>query len=351
MLTTKPFNSRLNVARWIGQRQATFRFELVNGVTGEVMGDINPIMDNPPSINHDTSRTIKRQLNIALNRVDTEAINPVQDRIRVWMVIGGEEWPLGRYMFVGRMAFKFTTGRLGAVSMMDEMFIIDQQLSTAFTARGNTVDGVVTEFLSRFSVDHSIEATTFLGNGSWSAGTNGGQVLGALATQGDYFSPWLDNDGVFRMIRAFDPASVVADIDWDAGFNVIQGNVGESDDLLTAPNRFVVVSNAGAASDEPIVGTYDVPASAPHSVANRGFVITDTQDLQITDGVQAAAVARNLGLRQTIFERRDIATVPDPRHDSYTVIGWEGERWLELAWNMTLVEGALMNHSLRKAYS
>jgi hypothetical protein len=52
-----------------------------------------------------------------------------------------------------------------------------------------------------------------------------------------------------------------------------------------------------------------------------------------------------------VFERVELSTPPDPRHDSHNVIRWQGENWLELAWSMPLVEGGEMRHVLRKAYT
>ena len=120
---------------------------------------------------------------------------------------------------------------------------------------------------------------------------------------------------------------------------------------MIAPNRFVVVSNATQDPQQAAVGIADVPITAPNSFANRGFYIQKTYDLQLTNSAQAAAVAQNLAQRQTVFERTVLVTAPDPRHDSYNVIRYQGDNWLELGWTMQLVEGGTMGHMLRKSYS
>ena len=99
------------------------------------------------------------------------------------------------------------------------------------------------------------------------------------------------------------------------------------------------------------MATADVPATAPNSIPNRGFVIANVQDLQLTDLDQATAVVNGIAQRFTIFEQVSISTPPDPRHDAYNIINWQGEHWLELAWNMPLTEGRAMSHLLRKAYT
>ena len=52
-----------------------------------------------------------------------------------------------------------------------------------------------------------------------------------------------------------------------------------------------------------------------------------------------------------MFETVSVTTALDPRHDSYDVIRWQGENWLETAWSMDLAEGGNMTHQLRKSYA
>ncbi len=85
-------------------------------------------------------------------------------------------------------------------------------------------------------------------------------------------------------------------------------------------------------------------------IAARGFVIPEVVNLPAGSNGQAAAMARNLGIRQAVFRRTSLSTAPDPRHDSYDVIRWQGVNWLELGWSMTLEEGAPMTHTLRRSF-
>jgi hypothetical protein len=285
------------------------------------------------------------------------------------MVIGGEQFPLGRYMFIDSSRQRFSSGRLGTLSLVDEMFIIDQPSETGFSALVTTstsvsgfgemivplesVDQTARRLLAPLDVNFLIDGSQFSSIGSWTVGTSRAQILRNLATDGDYFSPWYDNNGVLRMIRTFDPARQVPDFDFDAERKVIAGSITETDNLLQAANRVVVVSN-GVVSDEntrgPIVGRFDVPSSAPHSLLNRGFVIADVRELQVESVIQATAIARNIAIKSTAFELTELSTPPDPRHDGYNVIHWDNKLWLETAWSMELVEGGEMRHSLQRIY-
>jgi hypothetical protein len=348
-MTLLPFDPLLDLAPWVGQRQCTFRFDRINGVTGEDLGQIHPLRG--ASLTHDTTRTIKRQMSMSLGAEDTAAINPVQDRILPFMVFpNGQEYQLGKYQFTDSSRQVFTSGKLGQVALNDEMFLVDQQISKSVNAFYRGVSSVIEDILDPLPVDFLLEASPFQLTQSWGIGTGRGSILEALSVTGDYFSPWFNNDGVMRFIRSFDPATKIPDFDWDAGNQVFRAGITETDDLLTAPNKFVVVSNSSNNFELPVVGVASVPPTAPHSLANRGFEILEQQDLQLSTAVQAFAVANNLANRQTIFERVNLTTAPDPRHDSYNVIRWQGDLWLELAWSMALTEGGDMNHLLRKAY-
>lgn len=348
-LTLLPFDPLLDLAPWVGQRQCTFRFDLTDGVTGENLGQVHPLRG--ATLTHDTTRTIKRQLSLQFDRVDTEAVNTLRDRVSVFMVFpNGQEYPLGKYMFTDSTRQVFTTGKLGQMALNDEMFLVDQQIDAGFNAFGNGVTTAITDILDPLPVTLTIEASPFLSSQAWGIGTGRGSMLESLAVTGDYFSPWFGNDTRLHFIRSFDPAVKIPELDWDAGNQVLRAGITETDDLLTAPNKFIVISNTSTDFTSPVVGIASVPPTAPHSFTNRGFEILQQEDLQLTDLDQAQAVANNLANRQTIFERVSLTTAPDPRHDSYNVIRWQGDLWLELAWSMALTEGGGMNHLLRKAY-
>lgn len=388
-LTEYPQDRMFDTYR-LGSRTATYRFDLV-GIDGYRDPDpLTPIKGSSPTLSHDTGRTIKRTLTLALGVADTARFDPVYHRIEPVMVFPDErEYPLGRYMTVDSTRADSTAGEQASLSMTDEMTQVNQQIERGFSAlqqgsgqqiggNGQNIRVIVLAFLNKFrlfnpinlqgglstgvvnfpqtggslTVEIDIEGTQYSTDAAWQAGTTGGQVIEALAVAGDYWSPWIGNDKAFHMIRTFDPASRVPLVDWDRFGEAIRGSVAYSDDLLVAPNRFIVVSNQGVgeSATAPVVGVYDVPAAAPWSAEKRGFVIPEVRDMQLRDANQANAVAENLGRRQTVFERAQVSTPPDPRHDSYDVVLWRGERWLELAWTMTLIEGAPMAHTLRKVY-
>ena len=384
-LTTETLLPDLDMLSYVGQRTATYRFELSDIYTG-YRRVVHPFMSPPPTLSHDVSRTITRRLdNFILDEEESQLIDVISSRIEPFMVINGVDYPIGRYMYNNEIHVKVRDvqethsharlitdtshrhdvshrhGEISSGSLYDEGFIVDQRIADSFSQRASISAGsgsvvapriqfVIAALLTGLPIEFKIAPTPFFTDSGWPAGTSRGFMIEQLAVDGDYFSPWFGNDGEMHFIRSFDPATANATFDLDSGYRVLQDRIYRTNDLIDAPNTFVVISNGATAQSTEITGRYDVPTSAPHSVENRGFVIPFIENRQVETAEQAKAVATNIGQRATIFERVEFYTAPDPRHDSYDVLRWQGENWLELAWALPLVEGAAMQHVARKAY-
>lgn len=367
-----------------GIRASTFSFTLIEGNTNFIVGPLTPLRNTVPTLSHDTTRSIKRTLTLILGVEDTAKFDEIAHRVKVAMVLeDGREFPLGTYMAASVSRLTTTAGDLATVALTDEMFVLSQQIPESFAVSMNTytigggvtsviagtVFDAVNDFLDRYplmnpntpppgsigpqrTVTRAIEFSNFPITNAWQTGTNGTTVLSDIATVGAYFTPWFDHDNVFRMIKAFDPIEVVPTIDLDAQATVIRDSIMETNDLLNAPNRIIVVSNQGSGDnrDRALVGTYDIPPTAPHSVINRGFVVAETFNIQVSTQFQAQTVAQNIAVNQRVAERVELSTPPDPRHDSYDVIRWDDRLWLETAWSMPLIEGGTMTHTLQRIY-
>lgn len=366
MVNRNPADVALNLTTYTGQRQSTFMYEVVNGRTGIRVGEVYPLQSTIPVLVHNTQNTIVRTLSgLTFGVEDTLSMNPITDRIVVSMLLPAADgtilkMPLGRYMYDGFSEQTSTGGPRSQNSLFDEMFIIDQQLPTAFdgtpSVRNGTfnIPGAIRKLLADLIdaglVRVEIDDCDFRPVGSWPAGTSRARVLSDLCQQGGYFQPWFDNNGILQIVRAFNPAERLPDFDFDATDVVIRDSITYTHDLLDAPNQYVVINNAGN-TDSPAIGIYDIPATAPHSLANRGYLVCDVRDIQADDnGFGMDSIAAAIAQQDTIFERVSLSTPPDPRHDSYDVILWQGQKWLEIAWSMQLEEGAPTIRTLRKAY-
>ncbi|WP_240639344.1 hypothetical protein [Micromonospora ureilytica] len=345
----------LDLPAHVGQRALSFRFELIDGRTGMRRGELTPLRDTTPSLAHDVTGTIVRKVSgLTLGVVDAARLKPLTDRLAISMVVGDrtqKAYPLGRYMVGDATELMTSAGATAPLTLYDEMFIVDQELETGFEARGQLVDQAVLRLLEGLPVgDLLMDSTEQSSVSAWSPGTSRAMALRDLSRQGGYFLPWFGHSGRLRLRRAVEPSEQPAAIDLDATRRVFRDSVSVVSGLLTAPNRFVVVSNDPGSDQKPVVGVYDVPASAPHSIAQRGFVVPQTVEVQVRSQAQATVYARTLGIQQAVYESVELSTPPDPRHDGYDVVRWNGQPWLETGWSMPLAPGGEMRHTLRRAY-
>jgi hypothetical protein len=349
-LTSFPPNALLDMPNGMGQVNTSYRFVLFNAVSGLEKGDITPL--RTASLTHDTNRTIKRQLTLTLGTQDSAYIDPISDRIRPYMVLSdGSQWPLGVFMFTDQSRQQFTSGNLENLVLNDEMFLVDQEVDVGINGVNEGVTNTIYITLADLPITVTVEFSDFEGTQAWTVGTGRGSILSALCQVGDLFTPWFDNTGIMRFIRTFDPATMPPDFDFDTGNKVLRSSIMYNSEVLTAPNRYIVISNASQDPTQPIFASAVIPVNAPNSFQNRGFFITKTLDLPVATNSQAAIVARGLAVSSTILEQVSLVTAPDPRHDSYNVIRWQGANWLEIGWGLGMGDGGLMTHQLRKAYT
>lgn len=347
---------QLDLAAGVGQRQATWRFDLVDGASGRPLGEIHPDELAPPQLSHDTTRNIPRTLTgINLSIAETIDVNPLTMRVRPVMLVGGAEYPHGTYIFSDEVKARTTAGRTGQLGAVDLMFVVAQltENTTSFGVGTNVGAAISTVLGAVDGIDGFVVESTAIALGSpiaWPAGTDRGRILTDLATLGGYLNAYMGNDSQIHVRQSFDPAALPADFALDVDGRIMQNTISETTDILDAPNRFIVVDNSNTAS--PVVGVYDVPVSAPQSAANRGFVIAATFDIQ-GPGLPANAeqAAMTIGRRQTLTQRTTLATTPDPRFDAYDIVAYDGHNWLEIGWTLTMRDGSAMNHTLQRTYN
>ncbi len=347
--------------RDVVRRQATWRFDLVDQ-NQQVIEQLGVDRDQPPTVGVDLSRGVKRSLkNVRLLPGAIDQVDVIKHRLRVAMVLhDGSEWPQGTFMFSDASRIVFTSGYpldIGGVELLDQCLIVDQQLpnSVAF-GPGTLITTALTALLAPLPITFVVQPSGAVISSAealaWPAGTSRLRVVNELAVMAAYHDLFFDNEGVGQLGPMPNPAATPdADvISYPVGVRTYRATTTRSTNILELPNRFVVI-NTGI-NGTPLVGSYDIPADAPHSVANREFEITKVEQVQgiasVEDANNAArALARNW---RYPFETVEFAGPPDPRHDHYDTIDFEGVRFLELSWSMRLTEGSEMTHQLRRTY-
>jgi hypothetical protein len=311
-----------------------------------------------------------RTLTLELGEAESAEVNFVSERLYVSMLVDGQTFPLGRFVYADAVQQDFPDEESGQVrsltscQLSDYMAIIGTDMETSFTSILEPARDAIERLLADLDIEMNIEDSAQLISNSWMAGTSRRSVLESIAELGGYLPPWFDHQGVLQVRQQFDPAFGVPDFDFDQQQNVFDDSVTRSDSTIYAPNRIVVVSNGGntygGSSDQknpvdpidpgPLMAFCDVPSTAPHSTMNLGFVRAEVTEIQATSEAQCQAVADLLCLTQTVSEEVELSTALDPRHDGWNTVDFQEKRWLETGWSMQLTAGGEMRHSLQRSY-
>lgn len=346
----------------IGQRSSTFRFDVLDqGLS--LIGSVMPDQSSSPTVSHDSGRTIMRTLDGLLLPPGTwEDLNLASDRIRPTMVLeNGASFALGVFLFGDVPKARSTEGRTLTASLVDQTLILDQGVDRTVSVAPFTpiVDAIESLLVGSPLIAWTIAAsgvTTGAAWLTWPVGTSLYKILTELAQMAALYSPYFDRDGALQFQPVPDLATAIPTVTYATGRNIFTGTIAESDDLLTAPNRYIVTDTS--ATDNPVSGVWDVPADAPNSFVHRGFHVTRVENMQgLVDNAAAAAAAMALGQQdRSALSHVEFAGPPDPRHDANDVISYligdstTDGKYREFAWSMRLIEGGDMRHSLRRVY-
>lgn len=348
----------LDLGIGIGTRSDTFRVDLLNTALS-LIGTIRVDQATPPTIANNINAAIKRTMTMApvVGEIDTLDLFAV--RIRPVLILpDGSEHNLGVFLFADRSNQVHSFGSQPTVTLVDQGLIVDQPLPHAFgVTAGGSVKTAIESLLATagiFDFVVGVDATVTSPMG-WPPGTSRQKAINELARLAGGYSMYFDNNGTARVIESPDIDSPTLTYS-PTSARIAAGSVVESDDSLDAPNRFIVIGSTGDANGLPAVGSYDVPTSAPHSVAHRGFVVARVMTVDGIASSAAAVIRARSWARHSSANYRwlSFASPIDPRHDTFDVVsvdyGAGASTWRQQGWAMTLRSGELMTHDLRQSW-
>lgn len=343
----------------ISRRQETVRFDLLDAAN-QFKGVLTIDKNSPPTISNDGNRRIRRQLSeFDISPADENDIETISDRVRpVWILgEGGEgyEFPLGVFLWADASRVIRSYGTTLKSTLHDQCLIIDQPLLQSVSyGEGQSIQAALVEQASLAGiVDLSIDDTAAVVGASigWVAGRDSRlKVLESLCALAGFLPPYFDNSGKLVCRSAPDLSVAETDLVYGPGTRVIDESVIASDDLLSAPNLYLVIDTS--AKDQPLFGTFQIPASAPHSFAHRGWYIPKVIELQgLEDQIAADRAAEAAyATDSATFTWLSFDSTPDPRHDTFDVIAFGDTRYREQSWRLPCEAGAAMNHDVRGIY-
>lgn len=346
--------------RGIGQRSATFGFEVLDSTLKRI-GTITPARDTPPSIENVFNRRVKRALRgLVLPPGTASEINPFTDRIRPVMGLeNGAGFNMGVFLFLNPTEQVLSAGRTMTADLGDMGLILDDPIieTLSFTATTNMGVALAACFeLAGFSPgQYLIDQidTPFGSDVTWKAGTSLLVAMNSIAAKAGCYSVFFDRDGLGRVRLVQDLATAPITVRYRDGVagNILRGSIVETQQSITAPNRYLVIDTS--ANDAPIRGVVTIPASAPNSKEQIGFYRTRVITEQgLPDDFAAVARGRVAAIQDAAdYLWSSASGVIDPRHDTFDVIDLLGVRYREQKWGpVQLVEGAVMPHDFRRVY-
>lgn len=276
------------------------------------------------------------------------AVDVRLDQIRVILSIDGVDYPMGMFAFselarqknvvtdeAGNLADLITT------SLADRCLLLVRNTGRAETLNpGFDPSDELQRILNDSGIPYSVAASANLAvNGiTWDGNTTDLAKVRELGTLAGHRPLWADNKGVVRSV-----ASQVVDTEVIslADLQPTEGSIAIVEKFLTAPNRVIISDNGSAAY--AVRGQWDAPASAPHSEANRGYVLARVEELQ---GLGSAAHAQNVAATiGEAYTARSLSAriIPTPVLDGPQVISYDGANWLVSGWSVDLTPGSTMS--------
>lgn len=356
-MTTQP-NALLDLAPGIGVRYESVRWDLLT-VGGARVGELNVERGASMTVSGDGS--IKRTVNGVRVPADQWAdVDPYRNRLQpVWRLSDGTEWPLGVLFFTGAPTGVDDPEQLVELtSLYDGGLLLDQPITQTFgISQGGSVESAITEIVDRLqiagirilNVEQDSTDVRAREPVAWPIGTPTAQVLASLCELAGFYPPHFDNRGTLRLRPARAPEVSQADHFYtQRGGRVAAGSYRRNDNLLDAPNMHVVIAT-GAAETE-ITATAEVDYQLPWSRQNRGYAVVEVHRLQ---GIETTTQAQRMADRFAAASANDaqeieFTTTPDPRHDIFDVVDFDGVRYLEVGWALPLEPGGAHTHRINR---
>jgi hypothetical protein len=346
----------LDLVTGIGVVGSTVAWELLDR-DFNVVTELSP--ETTASIEVRASETTKRTLSdLSLSPGEAAFVDVHADRLRPsWRLASGSSYPLGVFLFSDVQRRRLSYGEPLRGSLYDQTVLLDQPIERSFPLKKGATGTVIAERIatlltgvgiSRFvlpEIDVSVGTPI-----NWPAGESRYKILSDLFTIADLYPPFFDNRGWLIGKPIPHPLSSAA-FDHVYDDRMVRDSIVEIDDSVKAPNRYLVVDTGP--TNKPIVAFYDVPASWPHSIGNRGFVVTEKVSV---NGLKTAAEAALAAERAAMVDFRagfftvEFDAPPDPRHDVFDVVSYRGQNMREAGWRLDLRPGGTHHHSLRGIY-
>lgn len=304
-------------------------------------------------VSFDGRATVQRNVNGAqFDRNDWNQLNLFTDFLRpVLTDKSGMQRPVGAFAvsnaperYVSRNVKQVAQPQLADLGFL----LLSESPRTLGGRRGALLSDVLAEVCDQAGVGPRLidGSTETIGEPvAYPPGTKFIDALRGFAALGAYLPPYFDNVGRLRL-RRLPTDSSETDVTYTSA-DIIRNSRVENTDSFAAPNTFVVVG--GGATTTRVLAVAEVAADSVGSVAQRDGrqVVKVIKEQGVSTVAQAETIARVAAetadnrFVETVFD-----TVPNGRHDGYSVVVVNGVQSLEVGWSLPLDGTSAMTHTV-----
>lgn len=346
----------LDLSPGVGQVASELQFRILSPSL-DVIGSVSPLISQASITNNTASNLVRSLRGVTLRQDDAAAVNMFVDRIMpVWVLEDGSGvqrfggWPLGVFMFSYRARHRGSLHVTTDVTLVDQGFQLDQPLAhaTGVSEGGSLYQAMVKlvrdSGIQSYEID-PVEQIAGPGGVLWPINTRQVSAMRKLGTLGGWAPPYFDNQGVLR-VKVL-PTLVEGEghsYTLDGVTRIYEGTIQEVDNLLDAPNVYVVLGS-GVTTTQTVARAYIDPR-LPHSVENIHYERPRVVTMQgLVDSSHAQRVADGLAaVDPSQLQVVDFTAAPDPRHDTFDQINFGRVAYREVMWELELAPGGSHRH-------
>ena len=271
---------------WTTHRQASIQAELLTR-RDRLVGRLDGVTGGNVEFTSTTRLRGSGQLQL---RDTGQQIDWLSDRVRLsYRLATGEALPLGVWLLSAPTVTVSGSGRSWNVDLLSKLTVLDEDcVDKPYSLRaGSLVTDAVQQLITgagedRVTITHSVERTT--GMMVWDAGTPVLTIINDLLDSINYWSLWVDGEGVFRVEPYVKPAQRPTTWMFSEGDASIHlPSWSRDQDLTGVPNRVVMVGQAEGDKPARTAAATNTSPDSPFSYARRGRWVT-----YVETGVEAA---------------------------------------------------------------
>jgi hypothetical protein len=351
-----------------GSRLDRFLYTLTDQ-DGNVLGELNPIVtidgrDVAPEVDTSIQGNTNRRLNnLHLTPDQAENIDPRTDRIvPYWEDVDGTVYPLGTYRLLDATTVEFSGGGDIETTWGDESAAHHTPNTRSLSwGKDYPVANIITQIAGVLGIAVVDADSTTADLGEPLAFPVGAadwyEIYSQVAAAAGMLPPFFALDGSWRWrivpewgVALPDHILSTAPDAPQVQQRIVQSSLVRSVTMLSSPNTWYAVNTAAGKSR--IVGTYQLPASAPNSYERTGEVVAEFVEAAGLNSTAAALAAARAAAATALDDigSGSILTPLDATIELYDTIQADGFLYRTVGSSVTLAPGEPQSVELRRVY-